>query len=70
MLHIGRVGGLAHFPVADDIDPCRHLLGHDFGHGIFRLRFEDGGVNGPAFFLGQDQVEQQSWAGQTADMGG
>ena len=69
MLYIGRLGGLAHFSVADDVDAGSHLLRHDLGHGVVGLGFEGRGVNRAALFLGQDQVEQRFWAGQAADMG-
>ena len=70
MLYIGRVGGLAHFSVADDVDARRHLLCHDLGHRGVGLGFERCGVDRAALFLGQDHVEQRFWAGQAADMRG
>jgi len=54
MLYIGRVGGLAHFSVADDVDARRHLLCHDLGHGLVGLGLEGRGIDRPALFLGQD----------------
>jgi len=57
------------FPVADDVDAGRYLPRDDAA----AFEAQSGGavaeVDTPSLFLGQDQVEQRSRAGQAADTG-
>src|SRR4030095_4713250 len=66
VLGIGRVAGLAHPAVVDDVDAGFRLLAHDLVHGGTDAGSERRAVDGHALLLGEHRPDEVVRSGQAA----